>query len=339
MKTFEELKPAFEGKRILYITTKNLDYIRVTQEISLLKEIADDVKVIGSKSSSYPKRLLSVFGRLLVTSLTDIDVVFVGFAPQLVVPFFGKKLSKKSVVIDFFISVYDTMVLDRKKFKDGSFMASFSHKLDKKTLDRANYVVCDTRAHGDFFVREFSQNSDKMHVLYLQANKEIYYPRQASNPSTDGMHRVLYFGSILNLQGVEVILDALREFDGACDFEFEIIGPIKEEMNKPVQDNIHYYDWLSQTELAEHIANADLCLAGHFSKDIMKAQRTIPGKAYIYEAMEKPMILGDGPANHELFNKDSKHIFVPMGNPLALAQAIIVFFERNDSTIIKPVHP
>lgn len=37
-------------------------------------------------------------------------------------------------------------------------------------------------------------------------------------------------------------------------------------------------EWLSQQELADEIAGADLCLAGHFNADIDKAKRTIPGR-------------------------------------------------------------
>ena len=142
----------------------------------------------------------------------------------------------------------------------------------------------------------------------------------------DNKHKILYFGSILNLQGVDVILEALKAFSGKENYQFYIIGPIPENMDKPELSNIKYINWLTQQELADYIANADLCLAGHFSGDISKAKRTIPGKAYIYEAMERPMILGDGPANHELFQEDDKHTFVEMGNPEALAQAIFKFF-------------
>ena len=68
---------------------------------------------------------------------------------------------------------------------------------------------------------------------------------------------------------------------------------------------------------------ADLCLAGHFNKDIEKAKRTIPGKAYIYEAMNKPMILGDNEATRELYNESMKGIyFVEMGDAEALAERI-----------------
>ena len=102
---------------------------------------------------------------------------------------------------------------------------------------------------------------------------------------------------------------------------FEVIGPVPAEQI-PAQENLTCIPWLSQEELAVHIAQADLCLAGHFSDTIGKAKRTIPGKAYIYRAMKKPMILGDTPANHELFTENEDIRFVPPGNPEALAQEI-----------------
>ncbi len=325
MKDFETLREIFSGKKVLYITTKNLDYIRVTQEINYLKSVVSDLQVIGSPSSNYLKRVVHVLVGLLVQSLKDIDVIFVGFSPQLVLPFFyGKLKRRRPLVIDCFLSVYDTMVLDRQKFKPDSMMARFCHSLDTWTLGKADYVVCDTMAHGHFFEQEFNANPEKMRVLYLEADKSIYYPRQGM--ACDNKHKILYFGSILNLQGVDVILEALKAFSGKEDYQFYIIGPIPENMDKPELSNIKYINWLTQQELADYIANADLCLAGHFSGDISKAKRTIPGKAYIYEAMERPMILGDGPANHELFKEDDKHIFVEMGKPEALAQAILDFF-------------
>ncbi|MCR4693904.1 MAG: glycosyltransferase [Pseudobutyrivibrio sp.] len=326
MKNFQELIPVIAGRRVLYITTKNTDYIRVSQEVALLEQGAASLDIIGSPSRSYIKRILHVFVKLFRANMGDYDLTFVGFAPQLVLPFFGGKLKKKPLIIDFFISVYDTMVDDRKKFKRGGLVAGMCHRLDEKTLAQADYVVCDTRAHGTFFAEEFNSSIDKEYVLYLEADKSIYYPRQIERDSDK--KQVLYFGSILNLQGVDVILQAMDSIKDRKDIEFTIIGPVSDSYTKPEGDNIFYIPWLSQDKLAERIAGADLCLAGHFSGDIMKAKRTIPGKAYIYEAMNKPMILGDGMANRELFTADDRHIFVPMGDAQALGSAIIDFFER-----------
>ena len=54
---FQELK----NKKVLFITTKNLDYLRNTQELRLLREQAAQVSVIGVKDKSYPLRLIKVF--------------------------------------------------------------------------------------------------------------------------------------------------------------------------------------------------------------------------------------------------------------------------------------
>ena len=73
-----------------------------------------------------------------------------------------------------------------------------------------------------------------------------------------------------------------------------------------------------------------MCLAGHFNAGVEKAARVIPGKAYSYLAMERPVIFGDNPANRELFSTDANDVhfmknvhFVKMGDPTALTDKIL----------------
>lgn len=314
----------FKDKNVLFVTTKNLDYLRNTQEIELIKKTADNVQIIGSDSKSYPKRLIKVFASLLKVSRRSFDTVWIGFAPQLVLPFFAWKFKKKEIWIDFFISMYDTMVCDRKKFKEKGLIAGILHWFDSVTLKKADHVIVDTKAHGKYFVEEFKALPDKINVLYLEADLSIYYPRPQRKPERlAGRYVVLYFGSVLPLQGLDVILEAVNLLKNHKKIYFILVGPIHEGYNKPKGENIEYHDWLSQQDLAEYISYSDLCLAGHFNKNINKAKRTIPGKAYIYHAMEKPMILGDNTATHELFTDSMQGIhFVEMGNPKKLAEKI-----------------
>lgn len=317
-------------KRVLFITTKNLDYIRNEQEMSLISGKASSVKIIGSAKSNYFLRLIFVYTNLLFQNMKNIDVVFVGFAPQLIIPFLKFKFRKKTVIMDFFISMYDTLVCDRKKVRKDSFFAGLLHQIDEKTLAYADRVVVDTRAHGDFFCKEFGAKPEKMDVLYLQANKSIYYPREQKKKSMlQDKFIVLYFGSILPLQGVDVVIQAAELLQDYSNIYFYIIGPVNSGLKKMHQDNVEYIDWLSQEKLAEYIAMADLCLAGHFSGEIEKARRTIPGKAYIYDAMEKKILLGENAANHELFEAGNGKYFVQMGNPRALADKIVEIMEEG----------
>lgn len=313
-----------ENKSILFITTKNLDYLRNVQEINLLKKEAASVDILGYKDKSYIKRLIKIYFRLLFRSVKKYDAIFIGFAPQLILPFFSFKFKKKTIIMDFFISVYDTMVFDRKKFKENSLLAKLCKYLDKKCIHMADYVISDTSAHGDYFSEEFELDRNKINTLYLEADTSIYNNKVYSRPENlRNKFVILYFGSILPLQGIEVILEAIALIKNKDDMHFYIIGPLGNNAKKVYDESVEYIDWLPQEKLAEYIRYSDLCLAGHFNKDINKAKRTIPGKAYIYEAMDKPMILGENPATHELYKEDDKHFFVEMGNAKKLADIIL----------------
>ena len=319
--------PHIRGKKVLFITTKNLDYIRNTQERVLLEEQALSFDVIGSFHKSYFWRLLYVYVSLMITKMSHYDTVFIGFAPQLVLPFWGWKFRKTDVVIDFFISLYDTLCCDRKAVGEKSFLGRILHKIDEVTLRQAKVVICDTKAHGCFFSEEFGVDQDKLYTMYLQADKAIYDPRKVDRPDDlKDKFIVLYFGSVLPLQGVDVVLKAMNILKREKDIHCVFIGPVEDKKLKELisgAKHIEHMEWLPQERLAEYIAMSDLCLAGHFCNDIQKAKRTIPGKAYIYQAMGKPMILGDNVANRELFTEDDKTYFVEMGNVRALVDVIL----------------
>ncbi|SFC23311.1 glycosyltransferase [Butyrivibrio sp. YAB3001] len=327
------LKDIIKEKKVLFITTKKIDYIRNSQELQILRECASHVELIYSSQKSYPKRLIEIYSKLFIANFLRIfgkgiiskcDVIFVGFAPQLIIPIFRGAFRNKEIVIDFFISVYDTMVCDRQKFKKGSIVSKLCYWIDRLTVKKVDCIITDTKAQAIFFIEEFGADRDKVETLYLEADRSIYYPRPQNKPSEiRDKFVVLYFGSILPLQGVDVVLDTIRLLKEEKDIFFDIIGPIPEKLNKPIQDNVRYTDWLPQEQLAERIAQADICLAGHFNGKIEKANRTIPGKAYIYEAMGKKMILGDSDANRELFIKDTRHSFVILGNSEKLSLSIL----------------
>lgn len=320
-------KRYFKNRKVLFITTKNLDYIRNVQEINAIREVAEKCVVIGSYSKLYLVRLLTVFFCVFFTKSNQFDSVFIGFAPQLVIPFFSRKWRKNSVVIDFFISLYDTLCFDRKKLKPGSVGGRLLHRLDKMTLEYADVVVCDTNAHGQYFAEEFHISEKKFYTWYLHADTSIYYSMKIMKPKEiKDKYVVLYFGSVLSLQGVDVVLRAMELLKEEKRLHFFFIGPIKDKALikiKPVSDNITYVEWLPQEKLAEYIAMSDLCLAGHFNDSVQKAARTIPGKAYIYQAMGKKMILGENPANREVFEEGEKILFVRMGDEKTLAEKIL----------------
>lgn len=315
-----------KGKRILFISTKNCDYIRNVQEIQMIKTCARNFEIIAFPQKSYPKRIIkvwfSVFKRLFL--LKKYDIIFIGFAPQLMALFFPF-LRKKYLIIDFFISVYDTYVDDRRLFASKGIPARLCHKLDSYVLKKSDLVIVDTYADKNYFSKEFNTESSEFEVMYIKPDVTIYNPDLYPEEVKSDIFTVLYFGSILPLQGIEVILDTVELMRDYKDIRFIIIGPI----NKQIADlkkytNAMFHEWMTQNELAAEISKADLCLAGHFNKNIGKADRTIAGKTYIYKAMNKPVILGNSQANHELFVEDSySNFYVDRGDPIALKNKIL----------------
>ena len=320
---FEKHREYIKGKKVLFIATKNVDYLRIVQEKNFFEQYALSVNYIQSEKKGYFIRIFEVFLKLLFTDIREYDLIFVGFQAQFIIPFFYWKMRKKEIWSDFFISLYDTLVFDRKKIKDKTFLSKMVKFLDGYTLHKSDLVICDTIAHGLYFCHEFMVEENKMKVFYLEADKSIYYPRSVDKPyKCKDKFIVFYFGSILPLQGVEIVLQAAELLEQENTIHFIVVGPIGEKIEKKELQNVTYIEWLHQEELANYIAFSDLCLAGHFSGNINKAMRTIPGKAYIYDAMNKKIILGDSTANHELFQEDEKHIFVKQGSAEKLAEVI-----------------
>ena len=320
------------GKRVLYVATKNKDYLRVQQEIKLIQKYSEKTTVIVSDSKSYIKRVLYAYKKLLMTRSKDYDVFFVGFMAQMIIPVWKWKFRKCDIIVDFFISIYDTLVDDRKKIKERSLPGRFVHCLDKNTIKVANWIVCDTNAHGKYFAEEFGvKEKSRLLVVYLEADTKYYHCMDVERPKKwENKFLVLFFGSILPVQGVDVVMRAAELLERESDIAFLIIGPIGKNGKRAESDNVTYINWLPQNELAEYIAFSDLCLAGHFSDSVEKARRTIPGKAYIYEAMGKRMILGDTPANRELFDEKADNVsFVELGNAQKLADQILDYYNKS----------
>ncbi len=191
-------------------------------------------------------------------------------------------------------------------------------------IQKSSMVIVDTKADRDYFAQEFFSDKDKFEVLYLKADVSIYSPDKFPVKKKKKNHLdVLYFGSILPLQGVEVILEAMQQLKNEHRIHFVIVGPIgKQKVNKEDYPNTQFYEWLAQEKLAEKISQSDLCLAGHFSDSIGKADRTIAGKTYIYKAMGKPIVLGDSKANRELFEANEMNYYVKRGDAHALAEKL-----------------
>ena len=195
-------------------------------------------------------------------------------------------------------------------------------KIDQRIISKSDIVYTDTNTQARYFKSLFRIDNNKLKVVYFESNDLIYKKEVKGIEKRDNEFRVLWFGTVLPLQGLNTILKSAELLEQKDNIKFYIIGNLKRIKTKNYK-NVTFINWIAQEKLAEYIKSADLCLAGHFSGEIERANRVIPGKAYIYHSMGKKMILGESEANREKFNENFQDIFyVKRGNPEELAKKI-----------------
>ena len=132
------LTEILRGRKVIYITVKNADYIRTLQFRRVLLECALESLVISSEKAGPISRVFDLRRRLKSIDLSYYDVIIVGFLPQLIWKYIRKKagrqerLDRPVFVADFFLSLYDTIVLDRKYIGTGNPLSRYLESLDRK---------------------------------------------------------------------------------------------------------------------------------------------------------------------------------------------------------------
>lgn len=317
-----------ERIKVLYVSTYYVPgYVRTEAILNILKRNKIHVRLIftGSKILRY---LRAVFEG--VSKLRECDVLFLAFRGHEILPFF-RLLSRKPIIFDAFVSAYDTLCFDRRIFRPDSIAGKILKCYDTYLCRIANLVLVDTRTHGEYFASEFKAKN--VCHLYLEPNRDLFKP--AEREKKKGKFTVFWYGKYWPLQGAEVIIKAAKILESRPEIVFRLVGPLKKEYKNLAANlnsaNIEFIDYVPYESLPSEIAKADLCLGGHFS-DIPKAKRVIPGKAFQFIACSRKTILGDNPANRELFSESEDIYFVKMNSEQELAK--IIFEIKHKETAV-----
>lgn len=324
-----------EEKTVLFICGARADYVRNALNIKKLKQNLRVIE-ITSNSRYYFLRLPIVMAKFLLC-LKKYDFIFVGFLAQPLMPIL-RLLTNKPIIFDAFISLYDTMCFDRKIFKPDSLVGKLAFWLDKKSCEWAEIIITDTNTHADYFSQTFHIDRNKFQTIYLGADADIFYPKNIELKNENKKFTIFYYGSGLPLQGIDVILKAAKILETDDSLIFRVVGPMRKKYHRLITElnlkNVEFIDWIDYKNLPDEIAQADICLGGHFST-IDKARRVISGKTYQFLAIKKPVIVGDNPANKEIFKDQKDVLMVKMGSTEALAAGIIKL--KNDKKLIEKI--
>lgn len=308
-------------KNIVFASGRELTYPRNSQNIRALEK-KYHVQLVNSRASRLSVRLLRIGWRLFQRKFNTNDICFLGFYGQPLV-FPVRFHHRGPIILDAFVSTYDTLCLDRRIFNPRSIQGRLTFHLDRLSCQMADTVIVDTRAQAQYFERTFGVQRGKLQVLYVGCDDELFHPLKVA-PSS--MPSVLFYGTYLPIHGLEIIIEAAHQMSGE-NVSFQIIGRgqeherIRQLANEFRVSNVKFIDPLPLERLPDVIARSTICLGGHFGYS-EKARRVIAGKTFQCLAMGRPTIVGNNPANHELFTHGENVWMCSMTDPKALADAI-----------------
>ena len=230
------------------------------------------------------------------------------------------------VVLDAFISIYDTVVYDRQLIGAETIRAKLLYGIELRAFEMCEKLLVDTEENARYYADLFRLDPQKITPLPLNI-PPLGICRRSSG---DGKLRVLFVGTFVPLQGTQVIADAAWILRSNPRIEFVIIGDgqdasyldhILEENELP---NLTWHRGQFSTDFIQaETAKAQVCL-GIFSGN-EKSDRVLPYKIYYYLAMGMPVVTAQTNLVKKICSKtDPSPIqMIPAGNAKALADCLV----------------
>ncbi|MDM8540700.1 glycosyltransferase [Desulfococcaceae bacterium HSG9] len=224
------------------------------------------------------------------------------------------------LVVDPLISAYEKEIFEKNKAPRNSLKAEKLRLWEQDLFAQADILVADTPAHGTFFQDTLGVDSQKTAVLYVGAETDLFTPQPM--PPDDAPFEILFYGSYLALQGVDVIIEAAKK--SSPDLQWVILGDgnLRASMEKQAQGaaNIRFESWRPYKKLPERIARAHILL-GIFGTTI-KANLVIPNKMFQAMAVGRPVITRHSDAFKDTLAGSDVIGWVPPGDADALSALV-----------------
>nr|MDQ2981160.1 glycosyltransferase [Actinomycetota bacterium] len=308
--------------RVCYFGTYERGYPRNSQVISCLRGVG--VEVVEEHVSVWDDRhgwgagpgravrLVAAEGRLLARRPPDADALIVGYPGHFDLPAARRAARGRPVIFNPLVSLADTLVADRGRFRPGSLAARALEAADRRAFRAADAVVADTAGDAQFFAG--LAGLGEMPVCFVGAEDRLFKPSW----SPPDRFVALFVGKLIPLHGVETILAAAR---AAPEIDFRLVGSGQlESVLASRPPNVEHVPWIEYERLPAEIQRTG-CSLGIFGTS-GKAQRVIPNKAFQAIACAAPLITADTPAARELLVDEESALLVPPGDAEGLAQAV-----------------
>jgi glycosyltransferase involved in cell wall biosynthesis len=312
------------------------------EDKSQVTGVMNKIKLLFRWLLSYP---VLIYRYLRTPKHDGVLVSYMGHLDVLILwPF--AKLRGTPIIWDAFLSLYNTVVQDRRMLGRRNPAAMLLYAWEWTACRAAGKIILDTRKHADYFMEQYSLDSTRVYSVFVGAEHDHFYPVSYDVPEEFTQDvSVLFYGQFIPLHGIDVIIRAaniLRK----DKIQWQLIGQgqeagrIRNMIDQLPPLKLEWTPWVEYGELNTIINRADVCLGIFGATD--KARMVIPNKVYQIISAGAPLITMDSPAIRELVRCDCGLItLVPENSPEALAEAVLAITKdqrrKKDSSCCKEI--
>jgi len=254
-------------------------------------------------------------------------------------------LKPRVIVADAFISIYDTVVIDRSMLKESGIAAKLLWRFERRAFASATQVLTDTPENSAYYSQLFELPGELFTDIPLSINNAVFQPCAAGETGSE-VFKVLFVGNMVPLHNIGLLCDAIGHLDRNLDIEFTVVGHGQES---PVFENFHtdydwancrlscrwIKDWQDSESVAGLIAEADLCIGILGAEG--KSHRVWPFKNYLYLACGKPLVTAATAVTKRLAQNSTSPPFLVVEPVDAQALAAVISSAFSDRAMLAAV--
>lgn len=213
-----------------------------------------------------------------------------------------------------------------------------SRRLERFLYRQADHLLVNSPAYREYLIAQ-GVPKPKISLIPNGVDPGVFSPEAPAEGIRESLGLkdkfiVTYAGALGLANDLETLLKAAAKLENQKRIHFLIVGEGKEQENLWTLaqaldlQNVTFLGSRPKEEMPTVLAASDACLA--ILRDIPMFRTTYPNKVFDYMAAGKPTLLAIDGVIREVMESSGGGIFVPPGNPEALADAVLEVSQNTE---------
>ena len=254
------------------------------------------------------------------------------------------RIFRKKIITDFYLSIYDTIVLDKTIVKKKSRKAKYYYNIDLNLLKKSNYIFFLNQTEADYYLSLFNISFNPFkHIILPLCIEESIKCKLKYFQNKNKVFNICWWGNYLPLHGLDVIIESISFLRKKSDLNVKLYIFGNENQKKILE----YTNLINSLDLQGYVIiksgfsfkngklsnflkeNCDLVM-GNFG-DSSKAKNVLANKVLDGIGMKSPVLNGESIAPKRYFSE--KHIFYSINDPNQISNKILEISKLSEKEI------